>query len=617
MRSTRAWSRIPTIREDIDDLIDMSDSCMDCVNVLKSHSKQNELRAQLNPFLAQTGSAGYAIFNANGLEIASSKDDVIGNRVTVEGMSLLYRASEEGTIFVPPFFSQDLIKPVEGKFLFDAPIVWVATALYDEHGFYKGVFGVARYASRDFSDILNVARLGKTGETYAFDKNGKFLTNSRFESQLRRIGLLSNEHGSHSMLRLSSRDPGGRLMDGHKMDGPYEAQPLTKPVAQALASRTDTSIIDQTGVIIEPFRDYRGEKVIGAWKWMPAYDFGVVSKQEAQEAFGPLLYLDLTFALLISLLAIFVGYSLYSSLRLLRLDRKVGEAVQLGQYTLVRKIGEGGIGQVYLANHSMLKRPTAVKILKTNAINADNLRRFEREVQLASRLTHPNTIEIYDYGKTPDGVFYYAMELLNGFTLSQVVQMQGAIPFERALFVLEQVVASVAEAHSIGLIHRDIKPQNIMLVQRGGMDDVVKVLDFGLVKDIFEESSEHTRVQQITGTPLYMAPERLRPPHVSDMRSDIYAIGAVGYYLIAGMPLFDNKSDLDVMYKVLNQDPLPLHQINREVPSEVEELIFQCIAKNADDRPENAIQLLASLRKLRMKYDWQPDDARKWWKRFE
>jgi serine/threonine protein kinase len=193
------------------------------------------------------------------------------------------------------------------------------------------------------------------------------------------------------------------------------------------------------------------------------------------------------------------------------------------------------MGIVYRASHAMLHRPTALELLLPDRVGADALRRFEREVQLTAKLTNPNTITIFDYGRTPDGIFYYAMELVDGTTLDQVVQRSGAMPAARVLHILHQVAGALAEAHASGLIHRDVKPQNIMLCKQGGMLDEVKVLDFGLVKQIDAASAVSlTGTNVIIGTPQYMPPEAIKDPEDVDGRADLYALSAVGFYQSSG-----------------------------------------------------------------------------------
>ena len=230
------------------------------------------------------------------------------------------------------------------------------------------------------------------------------------------------------------------------------------------------------------------------------------------------------------------------------LRREVRTALQVGQYRLEHKLGEGGMGVVYRAQHALLKRPTAIKLLPPDKAGATTIARFEREVRLTARLTHPNTVTIFDYGHTPDGLFYYAMELLDGASLAEIVRADGPQPAGRVIHVLSGIAGALEEAHSVGLIHRDIKPSNVILCERGGRADVPKLLDFGLVKDVGATADVGlTRESDITGTPLYMAPEALTSPGDVDARSDIYAVGAVGYFLVTGQHVFTGRTVAEVL----------------------------------------------------------------------
>jgi serine/threonine protein kinase len=282
---------------------------------------------------------------------------------------------------------------------------------------------------------------------------------------------------------------------------------------------------------------------------------------------------------------------------------------------LEEKIGEGGIGVVYRARHVLLKRPTAIKLLKPEQVNDETLARFEREVQLASQLTHPNTIEIYDFGRTPEGVFYYAMEFLPGLTLAQLITLEGAIPAARAGHLLIQVCRSLREAHQLGMVHRDIKPANIMLCERGGDADVVKVLDFGLVKNVETPvDSNITAAGILSGTPQYISPERLTDPGCLDIRSDIYSIGAVGYKLLTGVNVFSKRSAIDVFRAVLEETPNPPSQrTDNPIPPAFDQLILDCLAKDPADRPQRVDEILDMLTPLQQSAPWPQAAAHAWW----
>jgi hypothetical protein len=299
------------------------------------------------------------------------------------------------------------------------------------------------------------------------------------------------------------------------------------------------------------------------------------------------------------------------------LRSEVHEARRLGQYVLERKIGEGGMGEVYRAWHGMMRRPTALKLLRPDLTDQKGLVRFEREVQLTARLTHPSTITIFDYGRTADGVFYYAMELLDGATLQRIVEVTGPQAEGRVVRILTMACGALAEAHAIGLIHRDVKPANMMLCTQGGEHDVVKLLDFGLVKELAVDGDAGISVANtLTGTPLYMAPESMLAPDSVDARTDIYALGAVAYFLLAGSEVFDGKTIVEVCGQHLHQEPLPLSGRGVTVSPELEAIVRACLEKKPEHRPQTAVELRRRLEACVVK-PWDGDTARSWWREYQ
>jgi len=299
------------------------------------------------------------------------------------------------------------------------------------------------------------------------------------------------------------------------------------------------------------------------------------------------------------------------------LRREVHEARRLGQYVLEEKLGEGGMGIVYRASHAMLRRPTAVKLLPPERHSERDVARFEREVQLTARLSHPNTVTVFDYGRTVDGVFYYAMELLDGAPLDVIVGAAGPMPPERVAHVLFHVSDALAEAHGIGLIHRDLKPQNIILCTQGEIADIPKVLDFGLVKDLDDPgSSALTEAGTITGTPQYMAPETIRDARAAGPRSDIYALGLIGYYLLSGRPVFGGTSLIEVCGHHLHTEPEPpSKRLGRSLPQDLETLILECLRKPPEDRPASAVALRERVEACAAFGGWTRASATAWWER--
>jgi len=315
--------------------------------------------------------------------------------------------------------------------------------------------------------------------------------------------------------------------------------------------------------------------------------------------------------LLMSALCAALAHALRSALCL---RRQVVAAQRLGQYTLVEILGQGGMGTVYRAHHAVLRRPTAIKLLDPARSNPATLARFESEVQLTSALSHPNTVIVYDYGHTPEGIFYYAMELIDGITLQALVDSDGAQAPERVVHILVQVCAALAEAHAIGLVHRDVKPSNIMLCNRGGIPDFVKVLDFGLAKDL--TGRKDPRLSQsvtLVGTPLYVAPELVLNQTTIDGRVDLYAVGAVAYFLLTGTPVFSGNTTFEVCAKHLSVTPdAPSQRLGKTLPPELEALVMQCLAKEPGSRPASAEELGESLRKLTIG-TWDLSRAKAWW----
>jgi len=294
------------------------------------------------------------------------------------------------------------------------------------------------------------------------------------------------------------------------------------------------------------------------------------------------------------------------------LHERALEARKLGQYELEQKIGQGGMGEIYRARHAMLRRPTAVKLVSGTG-SEERLRRFEKEVQLTARLTHPNTISIYDYGRTPDGTFYYAMELLDGLSVEQLVERHGPQPASRVIHLLEQACGALAEAHGISLIHRDIKPGNLYLCRRGGVPDVVKVLDFGLVRELKSDGDiKGSNVDTVVGTPLYLSPEAILTPDRVDARADLYGLGGVAYFLLTGSAPFSGRGLVEICSHHLHTQPEPPSR-RRPVPPDLDALVLRCLAKDPGERPQTAAELAEALRNCDAGGSWSTADAERWW----
>jgi tRNA A-37 threonylcarbamoyl transferase component Bud32 len=320
-----------------------------------------------------------------------------------------------------------------------------------------------------------------------------------------------------------------------------------------------------------------------------------------------------------ALLAIAAATAIFGSHRISELHQQAFEAKKLGQYQLKKKIGSGGMGDVYLAEHVLLRRQCAIKTIKADH-TADQLTlaRFEREVQAMATLTHWNSVEIYDYGHSPDGTFFYVMEYLPGLTLQEMIDRHGALPAGRAIHFLRQVCAALKEAHAIGLIHRDIKPSNVLVCQRGGVADVAKLLDFGLVQDNSPRSSAETdRLTMqgaVLGSPPFISPEQARGNQTIDERTDIYGLGGLGFFLVTGRPPFERDSALEMMAAHLHEVPTPPCELRPDVPRDLNDIILRCLAKKPAERYQSVAELDRALADCDAARDWDADQAGAWWK---
>jgi serine/threonine protein kinase len=340
----------------------------------------------------------------------------------------------------------------------------------------------------------------------------------------------------------------------------------------------------------------------------------------AREAFHTLFLLRQAFIVLFLLLVLsglgIFAFTVWVETLQASLRKEAVALRRLGQYVLLQEIGRGANGMVYRARHALLRRPVAIKLLSPDLTNNETAARFEHEVQMTSQLTHPNTVSIYDYGHTPEGLFYYAMEFLSGIDLDHLARKFGPQPEGRVIHILRQACGSLAEAHQIGLIHRDIKPANILLTRRGGVCDVVKVLDFGLVKAKHSRPTDEASANAVVGTPHFMAPEAVKDPKAVDARSDLYSLGAVGYWLLTAKTLFDSGDVDELLHGHVNAEPgRPSDRIGRPFDSGLESIIMSCLAKDPNSRPLNAEALETALARCSEAGNWGKQDAEKWWSR--
>jgi serine/threonine-protein kinase len=320
------------------------------------------------------------------------------------------------------------------------------------------------------------------------------------------------------------------------------------------------------------------------------------------------------------LVATAAAIAVFGSHKMRELHREAHEARRVGQYRLKKVLGFGGMGTVYLAEHVLIRRPCAIKVIRPDqAGDPRTLMRFEREVRATATLTHLNTVELFDYGHTADGTFYYVMEYLPGLNLEDMVEQYGPLPPARVVHLLRQVCGALHEAHGIGLIHRDVKPSNIIACERGGVPDVAKLLDFGLVKtfDNGHDSVKLTREGTFTGSPGFMSPEQALGRGQLDARSDIYNVGAVAYFLLTGRLAFERTSTLEMLHAHASEPFVPADQFTRVAPDDLQRIVARCLEKDPDRRYRDAQALEEALLACQGVEAWTTEKARDWWQRKE
>ena len=549
-----------------------------------------ELRGALAPYFGSDRSAGYLATDRSGIVLEASeglanRGDLLPAAICPVPAAARNRSPTAGLPF----------RALNGRVY-----LLVAAAIPDSE-----LYLALAFDSRELTAPLVAARAGRSGETYAVDARGIMVSSSRFGQQLRAAGF-SGVDAADTTFGVALREPGGDVTEGFR-PARQEGGPLTFAAQRVTAA--------EDGARVTPYLDYRGVAVVGAWTWVASRGFGIITEVDAAEAFRPLQVLERIFAALLALVAVAAGGTVMGWMRAQRARRRAlrAEAVarRMGQYIVERKLGSGATGDVYLARHVLLRRPTALKVLREPRTDTQSLERFEREVQVTAAMVHPHIVAIYDYGRSDDGLFFYAMEYLDGMDLERFVTRFGPCPDARVIHILRQVCDSLGAAHARGLVHRDIKPSNVFLC-RAGVPDHVKVLDFGLVR--IADSQTVTTSGAVVGTPAAMAPELFESSDNAGVASDIYAIGCVGYYLLTGQLVFTGSSLAEMCNSHLSKAPVPPSlRLGRAVDATLEHALLGCLAKRPANRPRSAAELAALLAESPAQRAWSRADAAAFW----
>jgi tRNA A-37 threonylcarbamoyl transferase component Bud32 len=602
-RLTESWSRQVGLRDAIVALLETA-AQDETGELLRDSPHAQSIHDQMVA-VSKRADIKYVVWDRTGRIIASWLDGGtdVGSQVSPEGAGNLARAMRgETVLFGPQILRADTtgFQPET-----DQPVMAEIMPIYDQRGKVVATMlirGLGMYA--DFDQIFRQAAEAGGVDVYAVDRAGVMLTNSANANR----GLDQSAPDSNSVAcRLRVSDPGAATSGGMKLDPAVRrTQQLTYAAAGASSGRA--------GSRLQPYRNYAGVPVVGAWRWVDRWGLGIIVERSADSAFATARIVRYGF---FSLGLVLTLTALTAAAGIARRTAIAQAAVHpLSRYELISELGSGGMGVVYRARHTQLGRDTALKVLRGDRDNIEDRLRFDREAKLAASLSNPHTVTIYDYGRGDRDEAYCVMEFLKGITLYDVVARSGYQPIGRVLFILRQICDSLGEAHSLGLVHRDIKPQNIMLSLDPSVGDWAVVFDFGLAKPLQPDVDSYQTAETIwAGTPMYMAPERYRDPNTIDPRSDLYSVGCIAYFLLSGRPPFIECDPESLFALVLTEQPIGI-DVHRDgpIPPEIDQLVKRCMAKHPDDRFGTVDALARELDVLIATFPWTVEEARAWWR---
>lgn len=625
-RLVSSWSRTPALRDAVEALARVDTNNL---SRLRNHPSQKIISDALVS-LSGTDQVKYVVWNRSMVTIASWSPDRgdVGLPAAPSGMVSIAKVLAGQTVMFGPQRLLDYIPGFEPET--DEPVVGMMVPIFansesgdgftDSDSITEAVFDsneevrktrvVAVLLIRglgwfdQLSAIFTRTTMATRMDTYLVNREGIMLTPSMVARTKSLEGRLDVAPDSIAAL-MRVVDPGTSRLT---RDQPIDRD--TKPITLAVADLRKPPY----GVRIEPYANYSGEQVVGATQVLNDWDLGVIVESPAAAAFGPVRLVRNSYLLLASLLLI---SSLYAASRIAKQSTDESAAVHpLARYDIVGTLGSGGMATVYRVRHKVLGRDSALKILPAEHQREQDRSRFDREARLAASLANPHSVTIYDYGRSPEGNAYCVMEYLRGLTIAEVISRDGPQPVGRVLSVLRQICDALIEGHQRELCHRDIKPHNIMLSLDRSVGDWAVVFDYGLAKPLHAETGMYQTAETVwSGTPMYMAPERFRQPMTLDPRSDIYSVGAVAYFMLAGKPPFLESEPETLFGLILNEEPISI-SISRgqPIPDDIEQFVKAMMNKSVDDRVPSMLAASKQLDKLRVKYPWTADEAVVWWK---
>ncbi len=607
MHDARSWASDARVRQCVLELVEIARENGDSPSpelseALFTATPLAELNSVLEE-LSSNPSVKFAVWDRAGTTLATWADDPskFGETVSMDHVEQLSRVMRGESVFFGPVRPVSLNSTGDDELL--SPVLAAIVPVRTENGRVDAALmirGSKLYAR--LNAALDACNERSHGDYYLANDRGVMISESFHARQLALSGAIDASPDELAMMmRVSDPGVGGAPISHSQRLG----QPLTTAAAAIVMRLTNQSR--------EPYRNYAGETVLGAWHWLDDIGMGVVVERDVDNALKPARQLAWSFLGLATLLSTCVLGASYFNVCRKTPDEKPDPLLQ---YEIGEPLGTGGMGVVFRAKHRHLGRPTALKVLRQDRQEPDDLLRFDREARVAAALDSPHIVTVYDYGRTADGEFFTAMQLLRGLTLYEVVARSGPQPIGRVLCILRQVCDAVIDAHSAGLLHRDIKPQNIMLSLDASVGDWAVVFDFGLAKPLEPIKGMYQTSEAIwAGTPMYMAPERFRDPMVMDLRSDIYSLGCVAYFLLSGRPPFSECDPESLFALIISHEPISLKtHLSEPVPDAIESLVQRCMAKNVTDRFQQVAELADALDVLRSQHPWTTKQAKTWWK---
>ncbi|MGB7346134.1 MAG: serine/threonine-protein kinase [Pirellulaceae bacterium] len=609
-----SWSRQAAVRQSILELVDIAKADSP-TETLKKATQTELIKSQLQE-ISGFQDVSYVVWDRAGTTLASSQADRadVGTAISPSGAANLSRVMRgERVLFGPARLSQ---QPDEG---IQEPAAQSANQLPENDAPVMANLVPVRNAQdqivaalmvrgidtfNDFDEMFRKVSVTSGLDVYAVDRRGVMITNSpnalnaasRVELELMPDQIAAN-------LRVS--DPGYVIRPSNVGEVLRSALPLTISAANATTGRPDVRVTE--------YNNYAGVPVVGAWRWNEKWHIGVLVEHDSATAFAPARIVRFSFLILGTLLTI---TAFLAAKQIAKQTSRAHAAVHpLSRYELISELGSGGMGVVYHARHKQLGRETALKVLRNDRQSGEDRMRFDREARLAASLSNPHSVMIYDYGRSEEGEAFCVMEFLRGITLYEIVARSGHQQIGRVLLILRQICDALAEAHNLSLLHRDIKPQNVMLSLDPSVGDWAVVFDFGLAKPLQTEAGTFQTAEMVwAGTPMYMAPERYREPGGMDPRSDIYSVGCIAYFLLTGRPPYMECDPETLFALVLSESPIAMETHRGEkVPQPVIELVDRCMAKRPDERFATVEELSAFVDQIRSDYPWTTENAREWW----